>query len=133
MNWWDKYVGIPFVDGGRDMSGLDCWGLVRQVYWDRLGAELDMYADIPARNLIEASRAFEAGASSHETWWPVEKPITLDIVAMKVPRLQRIGHVGVMIDHTRMLHVERHSHTVVVPIQHYSVAGRIVGYRRYLG
>ena len=133
MNWWDRYVGIPFVDGGRDAKGLDCWGLVRLVYLDRLGAVLDNYAEIPARNLIEASRAFEAGAAHAETWWPVEKPITYDVVVMRVPRLRRIGHVGIMIDHTRLLHVEQHSHTVVVPIDHYSVAGRIAGFRRYLG
>ena len=38
--------------------------------------------------------------------------------------------VGVMVDSQRVLHVEEAAAAGVVPITHFSVAGRIVGFRR---
>ncbi|MCL1123608.1 C40 family peptidase [Shewanella surugensis] len=31
MHWINSYMTCPYVDGGRDLNGLDCWGLVRDV------------------------------------------------------------------------------------------------------
>lgn len=30
----DKYLGIPYVEGGRTLEGLNCWGVVVQIYND---------------------------------------------------------------------------------------------------
>ena len=35
-HWTQKYVGIPYRDLGRDMTGCDCWGLLRLVYGQEL-------------------------------------------------------------------------------------------------
>ena len=29
---YDDLIGVPFVDGGRDKNGLDCWGLVKEAF-----------------------------------------------------------------------------------------------------
>lgn len=40
-----KYIGIPYVDKGRVITGLDCWGLFRLPFLDELGIELESFTD----------------------------------------------------------------------------------------
>lgn len=101
-----SFVGIPFVDGGRDTAGVDCWGLVRLFYAEH-GVDLASYAEISARELLAVARAVLTGSAT-EPWQLATEPYRkLDVVVMK--RLSEAGrapvHVGVMIDARRMLHV----------------------------
>lgn len=36
----NQYVGIPYKPGGRDMNGLDCWGLVLLFFREQLAITL---------------------------------------------------------------------------------------------
>lgn len=40
--WTKKYVGIPFESGGRDLSGCDCYGLIRLI----LNNEYDIHLPV---------------------------------------------------------------------------------------
>ena len=42
-HWSATYIGAPWSARGRDRDGLDCWGLVRLVYRDRLFRDLPDY------------------------------------------------------------------------------------------
>ena len=35
--WINDYLAVPYVDGGRDCRGFDCWGLVRHALHHHFG------------------------------------------------------------------------------------------------
>jgi cell wall-associated NlpC family hydrolase len=41
---WAKYIGVPFLNGGRDRYGWDCWGLVHYISRVEFGRELPSYS-----------------------------------------------------------------------------------------
>lgn len=101
-----SYIGIPFLDGGRDRSGMDCWALVRLVFADH-GVDLPSYDAISAKEMLAVARAMSKD-SAVEPWAIATEPYRkMDVVVMK--RLSETGrapvHVGVMMDARRMLHV----------------------------
>lgn len=128
QDWWGRYVGAPFADGGRGPYSYDCWGLLRAVYSDVRGVTLPTYGEVSSRDLLKIARAIDSGR--HDGWVSCE-PEPIAAVLMRSGRGgARIVHVGVMVDERRMLHVEAATHAVVVPIRHPSVSGRIVEFRR---
>ncbi|PTV94013.1 NlpC/P60 family protein [Rhodobacter aestuarii] len=124
--WWERYIGLPFGEGPGEVT---CWGLVVAVYGRELSIDLPLYGEISAHDLIRIARAMEKGKD--DGWQAVESPQAFDVVLMRAPNGgAAVVHVGVMIDEARLLHVEEASHAVIVPISHWSVARRILGYRR---
>ncbi len=125
MDWWQSYIGLPFGEGPGEVT---CWSLVCRVYRDRRGVDLPAYGEISARDLARIARAMDAGK---DDGWEACGPEPLAVVLMRSGRGgQRVVHVGVMVDSQRVLHVEEAAAAAVVPITHFSVAGRIVGFRR---
>lgn len=126
MDWYAKYIGLPF---GEAVGQVTCWSLVSRVYRDCLGLELPAYGEISARDLVRVARTMEA--RKDDGWLAVSDPQAFDVCLMRAPRGGSVvAHVGVMVDALRVLHVEAASAAVVVPVKHFTVAGRILGYRR---
>lgn len=124
------YIGLPFQDGGRGPLSFDCWGLVRDIYARELGILLPSYGEISAKDLVRVAR--EMDGPGQAGWIEVATPAPFDVVLMRAPTGRRaVVHVGVMIDADRLIHVEEATASVIVPCRHFSVAGRIQGFRRH--
>jgi len=128
MNWWSRYVGLPFGTGPGEVT---CWSLVRQVYAAELGIDLPEFGDIDPRDLARVVREMRDGADTG-LWHEPARPGAFDVVLMRSARGGRaICHVGLIADVARVLHAEEATGAVVVPIDHFTIKGRVVGYRRY--
>ena len=63
--WLNGYIGIPYVPGGRDEEGYDCYGLCKAIYWDIFGQDLpDWQEDLT--NVPIRARLIEGVISSGE-------------------------------------------------------------------
>jgi cell wall-associated NlpC family hydrolase len=128
------YIGIPFIDGGRDMTGCDCWGLIRLVYRLEAGIELPSYGEIAAADLLAVARSMRDDAFA-DPWRRVtdEPRRPMDVVLMR--RLGDGGkapvHVGIMVDPKRMLHIVEAADSHTVPLDHPTVKPRILDFFRH--
>lgn len=128
MNWWGSYVGLPFGEGAGEVT---CWSLICRVYADHLAISLPAYGDISARDLLRVAKAM--GAGKDDGWRVPAVPAPFDVCLMRSARGgAAVVHVGVVTIAGQILHVEAASAAVVVPVTHFSVAGRIMGYRRHI-
>jgi cell wall-associated NlpC family hydrolase len=129
-NWIERYVGIPFIDGGRDWNGLDCWGLVRLVLKTECQIDVPSYGEISADDLSAIAREV-AGEILKEPWHPTINPQMFDVAVMH--RHVAPVHVGIIVaaNPLRMLHVERATHVVFIPVMHATIVQRRLSYFRH--
>jgi cell wall-associated NlpC family hydrolase len=128
--WWDSYIGLPFGEGPGEVT---CWSLVVRVYAERIGVTLPAYGEISAADLARVARTMEADKDAG--WVPPAKPAAFDVALMRgtgagIGTGRRVVHVGVLTDPDHILHVEAASAAVRVPLSHWSVSGRLLGFRR---
>lgn len=97
--WVSEYIGIPFAEGGRDRrQGLDCYGLVRVVYAERLGVMLPRCEGDGAeiiRGQLEGDDA---------CWVPVPAIAALALGDVAMFRVGRQTHIGLVVSRRKMLH-----------------------------
>jgi len=94
----ERFVGTPYIWGGKDSFGLDCSGLVQTA-------------------MASAGRSAPRDADMQEAL--VGKEITIDLGALKRGDLVFwTGHVGIMLDGERLLHANSlHMMVSIEPIR----------------
>ena len=76
--WINDYIGIPYEVGGRDSSGIDCYGLVCKVYYEMLGVNLPDW-------MVDDEIDFN---SERGSWRGIDQPVDFCIL-----RSTRLGGV----------------------------------------
>lgn len=99
--WWVKYLGVPFVELGRDRSGWDCWGLVRTVYAEELGIYLPDW--LGHKSSFDNDAIADEVREAHEYFHRVDAPAPMAIAWFSTRSVY--AHVGVVVEGaTKMLH-----------------------------
>lgn len=125
------YCQVPFVAGGRDPSGWDCYGLVWYIGKQHFGLELPSYkgqydTDFnfdAIGELVENEKTYE--------WSNIEdgQEVPGDLVLMRM-RGHPV-HVGLVVDKNYMIHVLKRNGTVVQNYTGVLWKKRLMGFWRY--
>ena len=125
--WWNDYLGLPYVANGRARSGLDCWGLVRLVHAEVFGNDLPSFAD---RYIVsERDKTAELIALNKEAWTKVEVAQTGDVALFRI--LGEASHVGIITRPGYFLHVREGQDSVIERLDSAAWKHRLVGVYRY--
>jgi len=128
--WAEKYIGLPFVDHGRDFKGVDCWGLVRLVLIEEKQIEVPTYGDTSALDLDAVSRLMKRDAFLYPWVDVLPNAIQPFDVAVMFRRTAPI-HVGIMVTEKQILHIEEKTDSVIVPITHATITFRYPRFFRH--
>lgn len=131
MNVFDRYVGIPYLARGRDLNGIDCWGLVRLVFAEQLNIDLPSM-DESYVSVADARAIAGLIEGKLPSWGLVkrshERPF--DVALMRVGR--EVCHIGLVVGAGLVLHAEQSRMSIVERMTSPRLSHRIVGFYRYI-
>ena len=119
------YLDLSWRAGGRDETGVDCWGLVRLIYAREIGLTLPLYSEFRDDRSGRARLAARSN-SLKAAWQPLAEPFCGAVVEVAIGG--RFCHVGIMIDRVRMLHTLEGLGACVDPVAAPLWRKRILGY-----
>lgn len=131
MHWTDKYIGLPYLDLGRERRGCDCWGLACIIYREELAISLPDYLGYASTDERAEIAALVDGATSSPLWLPVSgQAMAFDIALFRRGRMT--SHIGIVVSHGLMLHMADADQS---RIEHYNsghFGPRLVGHYRHV-
>ena len=124
-------MGLAYADGGRTAAAVDCWGLVRLIFAERLGINLPAYdsSDDVALQIKTAQDTPE--------WTKFPEAKEFDIVTMLGPVKMKDKwhmidrHVGVMATTKHVLHIDRNMTSTCLDLNHPLIRHRLSGFWRH--
>lgn len=125
--WYNKYIGIPYQEKGRDTTGADCWGLTRLIYKNEYDITLPSFSQNYEHS--DTERIAELFAQYKEGWVTQDTPIEGSIVLFRI--LGHVSHVGIMINSTQFIHTRDGQSAVIDSLEKPRWRNRISGFYTY--
>lgn len=121
------YIGLPFLDKGRDTDGLDCWGLVRHYYAHEKKISLPLLDSYQTSKDADSIQEIVNGERCN--WLLTDRPNTGDVVVIAIAGKET--HVGIYVNHGKMLHAYEGTDSCIVSLDSPRWKSRIKGIYRY--
>ncbi len=126
MEFAQRAIGVPFVAGGRDFGGWDCWGLIVCAYKFCWNINLPTYKDAPPLDFAMVSSLVDEELVN---WVETTDPTPGDVILLRNGLLP--SHVGLIFSKGRMLHVEKGIETCIENYTSLIWKNRVVGIFKY--
>ncbi len=127
-------IGIPYLAGGRDKNGIDCYGLFIEVM-KRFGVAVPDFADIVAvcDNTIGRSKILQDQIDNE--WEKISEPESgcAVAIAMDYENPDIIQHLGVYVGKGKIIHIFRKMGVILSTIDNPMIKNRIRGYYKWKG
>jgi hypothetical protein len=119
---WQQLIGVQFALGGSDIkTGLNCYGLVRQVY-------RTLQIELPEQQLTEIDACSLVEAAGFD-WSPLTEPKPFCIALIRSEGVEHTFHLAIVTPEQTLLHALPKKGVVVSPISGY--ASRTLGFYAY--
>ncbi len=125
-------IGVPFVNRGRDAKhGLDCYGLVKEVY-KRYGYNIPEYDT--DYNDMERINGLITGNTQGHPWRKIDEPKVPCLLAIRFGSPAGVvNHTGVYIGGDRFIHTRERIGVNIDRISSPAWRRVIVGFYEYVG
>lgn len=127
FEWTQKYVGIPFVSGGRTEEGCDCYGLIRLIlkneYFINLPALKIDYHALESKETRVLFEKYVPVICSHKITAPEEKAVCLVRTTAGL-----LTHVGLYAGDGFIIHSRNKTGAVCERMNSPFLTGRIEGW-----
>lgn len=124
----EKYKGLVYKPNGRNLDGVDCYGLVRLVYKNELNIDLPSFdTDYQVSDL---ERIQDLIAQYKEGWEVTQIPTLGSVVLFRIMGSE--SHIGIALSDTEFLHVREGMDSVVESLSNAKWKNRVVGYFNYI-
>lgn len=126
----DEYIGLPWLERGRDRDGLDCWGLLALVYVERLGIVLPSFRD-DYQTTADTEAVASLIGGHMDPWVPVDAGNERDGDGLLMSVGGRPRHVGVIASPGLVLHIERGAGSLIENYHSMRLRRRVHGFYRH--
>lgn len=123
----DKYVGCFYKHGGRDLSGLDCYGLIIRWFED-LGYRIWDINEEYTEDWSFAGKDYFI-ENYHKEWRISDDPKLHDVALFRIRSNRNINHAGIVLSYGKFIHACRLG-VIVSKLNHPQWQKRLAGVYR---